>query len=78
MKRLSIFLILATVMYSISSCQNETEELFQSATSSELGNSLSPDSFEEKFILKGSYLEFKDSESFFDVFNSSISDNDII
>lgn len=59
MKRLFLFLFLITVMYSFSSCQNDTEEIFPS----------------EAFAQKNSYLEFKDSESFFDVFNSVITDN---
>lgn len=70
MKRLFLFFTLTTVMYCFSSCQNNTEEIFQSETSSK-----NSDFFKEKFTKKGSYLEFKDSESFFDIFNSIITDN---
>ena len=65
MKKKFIFIVLATVVYSFSSCQNDTEEILQSVVPSELNSSLKSDLFTEKITQKGSYLEFKDGESFF-------------
>jgi len=73
MKKLLLFLTLATGMFYLSSCQNNTEEILQSTTSSELKNSFSSDSFDDKLTQKGSYLEFKDEKSFLDIFNGILS-----